>query len=943
MRRRASAVRLTVRGKILLAFLAMGAITGCLGGYAVSSVALSGNLVVETFDRALMSIGYARAASADFAAMEASLARYGSAIDPARKGELQRKLDDLAQSLQEDLAIAAERSLSQHAVQAAQDVEQAVKAWQLARTHLRGGLLDEGGWQELDRNAAAVNEQFELLINTTAGDAFKHRQRALATIGENARLSVAFTVAALLLGAPVALLLARRIMGPVAAASAAADRIAGGQLDTVIPAAGADELGALLAAMALMRDNIRAMMEGEVAQRRSAQMRLVDAIEGSREGVIVVDRSGRIAIANTQMSKFFPDLAGLTAPGSAFSAAAAVSVGPEGLRATGAVEEELHLPAGQWLRVSRSDTREGGFVLICSDITAVKEHQAKLEQTNLCFDADLNNMSQGLCLFDGSNRLRVANARFCQIYNLPPGQVRPGLPFRDLLQLSFAAGNHAGKSLDEFYAARLEFIARGEAATLFQELADGRVIAISHEPMDGGGWVVTYEDITQRRHAEAQINFMARHDALTRLPNRVVFRERLEQAVAQLGRGVNFAALCLDLDHFKTVNDTMGHPAGDALLRAVADRLSACVRETDTVARLGGGEFAILQVGLDRPEEAGELARRIVDVLAAPYGIDGQQVAIGASVGIAVAPGDATGCDALLRNADLALYRAKLEGRGTYCFFEPEMDRERQARQAVEFDLRNASFDGELVLFYQPLVNLADDSICGVEALLRWIHPTRGMISPAEFIPVAEETGLIVGIGEWVIQRACTEAVQWPDRIKVAVNVSPCQFKSPRLVQVVTDALARSGLPARRLELEITESVLMRDNDETLATLHRLRGLGVRISMDDFGTGFSSLSSLHSFPFDKIKIDQSFVRDLATKTDSGAIVRAIAGLGSSLGMRTTAEGVETKAQLARVRAEGCTEVQGYLFSRPVPARSIPGLIEQLTATPALQRPMSLPA
>jgi diguanylate cyclase (GGDEF)-like protein len=381
-----------------------------------------------------------------------------------------------------------------------------------------------------------------------------------------------------------------------------------------------------------------------------------------------------------------------------------------------------------------------------------------------------------------------------------------------------------------------------ETETHFQDLSNGRAIAVAHRRTADGGWVATYEDVTERRHAEAQIVFLARHDTLTRLPNRVLLNERIEQAVAQLGRGHGLAVLCIDLDNFKQVNDTLGHPIGDALLVTVSERLNACVREVDTVARLGGDEFAIVQCGIGAPEDAALLARRIVETLSAPYELDGHHVMIGASLGISVAPGDGVTCERLLKNADVALYRAKSDGRGTWRFFEPEMDARLQARRKLELDLRDALAKGQFDLYYQPIYDLQLNRVSGFEALLRWRHPTRGFVSPAEFIPVAEEIGLIVPIGDWVLERACAQASQWPSHVKVAVNVSPAQFKGPGLVQSVSHALAESGLSPQRLELEITESVLLNNSVATLAILHALRDRGIRISMDDFGTGYSSLS-----------------------------------------------------------------------------------------------------
>ena len=461
-----------------------------------------------------------------------------------------------------------------------------------------------------------------------------------------------------------------------------------------------------------------------------------------------------------------------------------------------------------------------------------------------------------------------------------------------------------------------------------RELENGLIIEVGCAPLaDGDGWVVTCQDITARRRAEQQIDFMARHDALTRLPNRSMFREHIEMAMAQTDRAITAAVLFLDLDHFKAVNDTLGHPVGDGLLCAVADRLESCVRQVDTIARFGGDEFAVIQVGPERVEDVAVLAQRISDVLSMPYDVDGHHVIVGVSIGIALVPADGSDPDTLLKNADIALYRAKAEGRGVFRLFEPAMDSHLQHRRILELDLHRALIANEFELYYQPLVDVASYRICGFEALMRWNHPTRGLLGPDKFIAATEEMGLIVPLGRWALREACREAAGWPDDVKVAVNLSAVQFNND-LVEAVTDALARSGLPARRLNLEITEAVLSQGADRVLSILHELRDLGASISMDDFGTGYSSLSYLRRFPFDKIKIDQSFIRDLAYNDDAAAIVRAVTRLGSALGMATIAEGVETHDQFVRLEAEGCTEVQGYFFSRPAPAAEVPRLLRQ---------------
>ena len=435
--------------------------------------------------------------------------------------------------------------------------------------------------------------------------------------------------------------------------------------------------------------------------------------------------------------------------------------------------------------------------------------------------------------------------------------------------------------------------------------------------------VSTFRRTTQC-HVET-VSYMARHDILTGLPNRLQFRERTEQALPLLKRGETFAVLCVDLDHFKEVNDTLGHPVGDQLLKMVADRLRQNVRETDIVARLGGDEFAVVQSRTERPEDMTQLARRVLEVLSDPYAIDGHEVVIGASIGVAIAPGDGDDPDQLLRNADMALYRAKADGRGTVRFFEAEMDVRIQARHKLETELRRALVQQEFEVYYQPIVDLASNRVAAFEALVRWNHPERGLIMPDVFVPVAEDIGLIGPIGEWVLQRACAQAAHWPAHIGVAVNLSPCQFRRT-LVAAVLQALTASGLGAERLELEITESALLQNSETTLSMLQQLHEMGVGISLDDFGTGYSSLSYLHSFPIDKIKIDRSFVKQATVNPHCAAIVRALAGLGRTLDIKTTAEGVETEQQLEWLRAEGCSEVQGYLFSRPLAAVQLPALL-----------------
>ncbi|MEH2520815.1 diguanylate cyclase (GGDEF)-like protein [Bradyrhizobium sp. AZCC 1610] len=440
------------------------------------------------------------------------------------------------------------------------------------------------------------------------------------------------------------------------------------------------------------------------------------------------------------------------------------------------------------------------------------------------------------------------------------------------------------------------------------------------------------EEIADREELQAQSQYLAYHDSLTGLGNRLLFKEQLEEALTDESVTPHpLAVLFVDLDGFKAVNDTGGHSVGDLLLKSLAAKLRDLLPPTDRIARLGGDEFAILQVSSAQPSSSITLAERIIEVAAHPQTIEGHDVTVGASVGIAILQPGEMNAETALKCADLAMYSAKSGGRGTFRMFDPQMDAAVQTRRSLERDMRTALAQGDFSLFYQPLVNLQTRKVTVFEALMRWHHPERGPVAPSEFIPVAEEIGLILPLGEWALRQACMEAIRWPDEINLSVNLSPLQFAKGNLVSTVMSALASSGLPASRLELEITESVLLEKSDRNIGILNHLRSLGVRISMDDFGTGYSSIGYLRSFPFDKIKIDQSFVRDVLVDEGSLAIVRAIAGLGVSFGMTTTAEGVETEEQMRCLSREGCIEVQGYLLSRPVPPAEVPGLLERLKA------------
>jgi diguanylate cyclase (GGDEF)-like protein len=557
-----------------------------------------------------------------------------------------------------------------------------------------------------------------------------------------------------------------------------------------------------------------------------------------------------------------------------------------------------------------------------------RQHQASqrrlaLEKQRL--DTAVNNMTQGLLFFDSNQRLVICNQRYIDMFGVSRDVIKPGCTFHELLRHRQETGTFT-ENVDQYIEAILRQMAERGAFQRILTTAAGRSIQVQYQPLADGGWVTTLEDFTERRRADEQIAHLAHYDALTDLPNRVLFRDQLERELKKINRSEQLAVLYIDIDEFKSVNDSLGHPVGDELLKAIAKRLSSCVRNTDFVARLGGDEFAIVQTGVKNPSDVMDLVIRIYQAIRVPVECLGHQLVTDASIGIALAPQDGTDLDQLLKSADLAMYGAKADGRRTYRFFERAMDARVRQRRALELDLRQAIVEGQFEIAYQPVVDLRSGAVSGCEALLRWRHPERGMVSPADFIPVAEDIGLISELGEWVLASACVEAASWPAHIRLAVNVSPVQFRNHTLALHVASALASSGLAANRLELEITEAVLIRDDETALAILHQLRAVGVRIALDDFGTGYSSLSYLQRFPFDKIKIDRCFVTDIAEPDGSSSIVQAVVNIASARNMTTTAEGVETEAQKELLRALGCTEMQGYLFSAAKPAAEVRRLL-----------------
>jgi diguanylate cyclase (GGDEF)-like protein/PAS domain S-box-containing protein len=546
-----------------------------------------------------------------------------------------------------------------------------------------------------------------------------------------------------------------------------------------------------------------------------------------------------------------------------------------------------------------------------------------LSRKKRILEVTLENMAHGLCMFDGKQRLIVCNSRYLKMYGLSAEDMRAGTTLRTILEARVAAGS-SPEAAREYIETRLAEVSRNEPYSAVNELRGGRVVAVTHQPIEGGGWVAIHQDITDSRRDEEKVVFMAHHDLLTGIANRAHFMEKLEEAEARLRqKHETFTVFMLDLDRFKNINDSLGHPAGDALLKQTADRLTASLRQTDVVARLGGDEFAIIQAAEpDQRAAAIELAKRIIALISAPYDINGSTVSIGTSIGVAMASAAGTDPDTLMKQADLALYRTKSDGRNGYCFFDERMTADADARRQLEADLRDAISRGEIEVHYQPILRVKTRKLFGMEALARWRHPVKGFIPPMEFIPLAEETGLIVPLGEGVLRTACAAATLWPAEVKVAVNISAVQFGKSDLLDVVTRTLGETGLPAARLELEITETALLENEAAALTTLQQLKGLGVTIGLDDFGTGYSSLRYLTTFPIDKIKIDKSFTQNITHRADCAAVVASVLALGSGLDVATVAEGVETKQQFEILRASGVKYVQGYLFGAPCPVAEL---------------------
>ncbi|MCP3462669.1 bifunctional diguanylate cyclase/phosphodiesterase [Bradyrhizobium sp. CCGUVB23] len=675
----------------------------------------------------------------------------------------------------------------------------------------------------------------------------------------------------------------------------------------------------------------RAEAEAAIADARKSHERLRQAIDILPQGIVFLDPEGRYVLWNKKYAEIYDRTADLFAEGARLEDTLRIGVARgEYPDAAGHEEEwlaerlqklyqpggrhEQKLADGRVILIEERLTDDGGLIGLRVDITELKQREASFR---LLFDG--NPVPMIVCALDDERILGVNDAAVAH-YGHSRAEFEK-LTIRSLQAFDSEPPWTSGRSSEE-QAARTWKHVKADGA-----LIDLAIYSRELTYADRPAVLLALMDITERKRAEARLAFMAEHDGLTGLPNRNLLRQQIDEMLLHTRRNAEkVAVLMLGLDNFKAVNDTLGHAIGDKLLRGVAKRLRSTLREEDALARLNSDEFVVVQSGLTRPEDAVGLAKRLLEAIADPYLLDGHSVVIGASIGIAMAPGDGDDSEKLLKSADMALSRAKLDARGTFAFFEAALHAKAQSRRKIEVELRDAIQNDVLRPFYQPLIDLSSGRITGFEALVRWPHAERGMVSPAEFIPVAEDTGLINPLGGLMLRRACADAATWPDDVRVAVNLSPLQFRSGNLLSIVTEALKHSGLPPLRLELEITETLLLEKSAQVLATLHALRALGVRISMDDFGTGYSSLSYLRSFPFDKIKIDQSFVRDLGANRESQAIIRSIVSLGKGLGVTITAEGVETEAELSCLRAEGCHEGQGFLFSKARPNTEIVSLL-----------------
>ena len=915
-----------IKTKIAVAFGVISAITVAVSAAAVVGSRRSGELATRTYDETVVTTAYARAASSDFSSMRAELAH--ELMSPtAARSRARDNVEVLHQSFLQDLATAVSASSSNEIGAVATDLRRVEGEW-IAMARALEERFRTDLWDAAELKAHVTERGIDDMVAKVSRAGFDYRTVARSTVARDTQAAVIGAGLAILISGIVVWILSSRISGPLGAASRFAGEIASGRFDSDPPSITSDEIGDLTTSMVTMRDDLRRLIEHQAILQEQSQARVAEALDGSSEGVVIVQADDLVQLANARALDFLGVSPGKSLSGISRTGLIKQLVRPGDDRSPllmmsgdGPESEEFLLADGRWVQNSRNRTAEGGMVALYTDVTEARARRDQLAAALANLDGAMANMSQGLAVFAADGTLSLANPQFYLLVRVDAEAHGAGTPFDRLIGAILGPLDLAPSAVARRGRHEGRLLKRSRTFVRTVSLGDA-VLAIHYAPMPEGGCLATVENVTEKRKVEERIHFLATHDALTRLPNRTRFQQRVEEAINRARRGKGFAIHCLDLDRFKQVNDTLGHAVGDAVLQQATGRLLAIVREVDVVARLGGDEFAILQADIDDEAACATLAKRVIEALSQPYLVDGHDVSIGTSIGIALSPINGDDYGTLLKSADTALYKSKDDGRGTWSFFSDELNRKLVQRRELEQDLRSALAEAEFELHYQPLMETTSQKVCGFEALLRWRHPARGLVSPAEFIPVAEDTGLIREIGAWVMRTACQEAAGWSVPVRIAVNVSAVQLREPDFCQSVQDCLRASGLPAGRLEVEITESVLMSNPERTADVLRTLRDMGVSIAMDDFGTGHSSLASLHAFPFGKIKIDRSFVNDLGERRGADQIVRAVVMLGKTLNMRVTAEGVETRRQLSFLKDAACDEIQGFLIGRPMPRSQI---------------------
>ncbi len=901
--------RRTIGGKVALAFMMTGLVTALVALGSVWETRRSGEIALKAYTETVTATSFARAVASDFGGMRVE-AEHGLHAAPAVQEHTAKLVDALHASFLRDLGTASASSDNPDVAATAGELRIVEAAWDKAMRDTRTG---SDASDAMEKTAHEVEKGIDTLSYLVARKASVNRDDALAMVQSGMTFAIASSAAALVVCAVTSLLIGRSLTGPLKTNVLFARKVAGGVHDAEPPCPSNDEFGDLTRSVTTMRDKLVDALRYQQDLGKLSQERVGLALEGAAEGVLVVAGDGVVQVANGSLLKLLGVAPKIFKVGTTLRVleAAVQTVGGAGVTvlsdasAEGEDDFERQLDAGRCVRVSRRRTAEGSLVAVLADVSEERRQRDALAAAKHDLDGALASMSQGLAVFGPDGALRLSNERFRELTGTNGSTPAPMTMHGDL---AVAAARFRGA--DERGAARFAAIeaawARKRGATKRIVAGGGFAMSVAQVRMPDNGLLITIEDVTQQKAVEDRVRFLADHDGLTGLPNRQLMSARLDEALIAARRGRGFAYHALDLDRFKTVNDTMGHAAGDDLLIQVAERLRSCVESGDMIARLGGDEFAILQLCAEPDNEAAvvSLATRVIATLEAPYVVMGREVTVGVSIGIACIPMNGSTAHEIATAADQALYKSKEDGRGRYTFFAQEIDERVRRRRDLETELRSALSLRQIELHYQPLLDATSMRIGGFEALMRWHHPRLGMVSPAEFIPIAEESGVIRDLGAWAMRKACREAAAWTDEAYVAVNVSAVQLSDPQFQSMVVDALAEAGLPSKRLELEITESSLVEEASKTTSIMRDIGATGVGFALDDFGTGWSSLSMLHAFPFTRIKVDRSFVNDLDAGRGAEQIVRAVMLLAKAFSMKVTAEGVETRRQLAFLEEVG---------------------------------------